>query len=65
MTLASSTLQIRRQEDSEDLNIVIFVGIGTLPFYAINTDDTRLRLTSSSPLSLKTTSKTGKALSSY
>ncbi|KEH34927.1 hypothetical protein MTR_3g074430 [Medicago truncatula] len=39
MTLASSTLQIRRHEDSGDLNIVIFVGIGTLPFYAINMDD--------------------------
>ncbi|KEH43743.1 transmembrane protein, putative [Medicago truncatula] len=41
MTLASSTLQIRRHEYSEDKNIVIlviFVGIGTLPFYAINMD---------------------------
>ncbi|KEH26977.1 transmembrane protein, putative [Medicago truncatula] len=39
MTLASSTLQIRRHEDFRDLNIVIFVGIGTLAFYAINMDD--------------------------
>ena len=41
MTLASSTLQIRRHEYSGDLDIVIlviFVGIGTLPFYAINMD---------------------------
>ena len=41
MTLASSTLQIRRHEYSGDLNIVIliiFVGIDTLPFYAINMD---------------------------
>jgi len=41
MTLASSTLQIRRHEYSGDFNIVIlviFVGIGTLPFYAINMD---------------------------
>ncbi|AES73497.1 transmembrane protein, putative [Medicago truncatula] len=42
MTLASSTLQIRRHEDSGDLNIVIFVGIGTLLFYAINMDDVSL-----------------------
>jgi len=41
MTLASSTLQIRRHEYSGDMNIVIlviFVGIITLPFYAINMD---------------------------
>jgi len=41
MTLASSMLQIRRHEYSEDMNIVIlviFVGIGTLLFYAINID---------------------------
>jgi len=38
MTLASSKLQIRRHEYSGDINIVIFVGIGTLPFYAINMD---------------------------
>ncbi|AES77863.1 transmembrane protein, putative [Medicago truncatula] len=41
MTLASSTLQIRRPEYSGDINIitlVIFVGICTLPFYAINMD---------------------------
>ncbi|KEH26580.1 transmembrane protein, putative [Medicago truncatula] len=41
MTLASSTLQIRRHEYSGDVNIVIlviFVGMCTLPFYAINMD---------------------------
>jgi len=41
MTLASSTLQIRRHEYSGDFNIVIlviFVGIDTLSFYAINMD---------------------------
>ena len=41
MTLASSTLQIRKHEYSEDFNIVIlviFVGIGTFPFSAINVD---------------------------
>jgi len=41
MTLASSTLQIRRHEYSGDLDIVIlviFVGICTLLFYAINMD---------------------------
>jgi len=41
MTLASSTLQIRKHEYFRDLNIVIlviFVGICTLPFYAINMD---------------------------
>jgi len=37
-TLTSSTLQIRRHEYSEDLNIVVFVSIDTLPFYAINMD---------------------------
>jgi len=40
-TLASSTLQIRKHEYFEDLNIVIliiFVDIGTLSFYAINMD---------------------------
>ncbi|KEH18679.1 transmembrane protein, putative [Medicago truncatula] len=41
MTLASSTLQIRRHEYFGDLNIVIFVGISTLSFYAINMDDSR------------------------
>jgi len=35
MTFAPSTM---RQEYSRDFNIVIFVGIGTLPFYAINMD---------------------------
>jgi len=38
MTLASSTLQIRRHEYSGDLNLVIFVGTCTFPFYAINVD---------------------------
>jgi len=38
MTLASSTLQIRRHEYSRELNIIIFVGISTLLFYAINMD---------------------------
>jgi len=41
MTLASSTLQIRRHEYFGDIIIiilVIFVGIGILPFYAINMD---------------------------
>ncbi|KEH16663.1 transmembrane protein, putative [Medicago truncatula] len=41
MTLTSSTLQIRRHEYSGDMNIVIlviFVGIDTLPFYAIIMD---------------------------
>jgi len=45
MTLASSTLQIWRHEYSGDLNIVIlviFVGIDTLLFYTINTDDVSL-----------------------
>jgi len=39
MILVSSTLQIRRHEYFRDLIIVIFVGIGTLSFYAINMDD--------------------------
>jgi len=39
MILTSSTLQIRRHGYSRDLNIVICVGICTLPFYAINMDD--------------------------
>ncbi|RHN40755.1 hypothetical protein MtrunA17_Chr8g0358241 [Medicago truncatula] len=50
MTLTSSTLQIRRHEYSGDLNIVIlviFVGIGTLPFYAINMDAVSLSTDSS------------------
>jgi len=38
MTLALSTLQIRRHGYSGDFNIVIFVGLCTLPFYAINMD---------------------------
>ncbi|KEH32943.1 transmembrane protein, putative [Medicago truncatula] len=38
MTLASSTLQIRKHGYSGDLNIVICVGICTLLFYAINMD---------------------------
>jgi len=38
MTLASSTLQIWRHKYSKDLNIVVFVGIYTLSFYAINMD---------------------------
>jgi hypothetical protein len=36
ITLASSTLQTRKREYSRDLNIVIFVGLGTMSFYAIN-----------------------------
>jgi len=50
LTLTSSTLQIKRHEHSEDLNInilVIFVGIGTLPFYVINKDDVSLFTNSS------------------
>ena len=35
MTMASSTLQIRRHEYYGDLNIDIFVDIDTLSFYAI------------------------------
>jgi len=46
MTLASSTLQIRHGY-SGDLNIVICVGICTLPFYAINMDDVSLFTNSS------------------
>ncbi|KEH24586.1 transmembrane protein, putative [Medicago truncatula] len=38
MTSAASMLQIWRHGYSEDLNIVICVGICTLPFYAINMD---------------------------
>jgi hypothetical protein len=37
-TLVSSTLQIRRHGYSGHFNIVIFVGICNLPFYAINMD---------------------------
>jgi len=51
MTLASSTLQIRRHEYSGDINIVIlviFVRIDTLPFYAINMDAVSLFTDSSS-----------------
>jgi len=47
MTLASSTLQIRRHGYSENLNIVICVGICTLSFYAINMDDVSLSTDSS------------------
>jgi len=50
MTLASSMLQIQRHEYSGDFNIVIlviFVGIGTLPFYAINMDVVSLFIDSS------------------
>jgi len=50
MTFVSSTLQIRRHEYSDDLNIVIFVifvGISTMPFYAINMDAVSLLITSS------------------
>jgi len=42
ITLASSTLQIRRHDYFGDFNIVIFVGLCTLPFYAINMDDVSL-----------------------
>jgi len=38
MTLVSSTLQIWKHGYSGDLNIVICVGICTLPFYVINMD---------------------------
>ena len=38
MTLTSSTLQIQRHEYFEDLNLIIFVGISVLSFYAINMD---------------------------
>jgi len=50
MTLTSSTLQIRKHEYFGDLNIVmlvIFIGIGTLPFYAINMDVVSLYTNSS------------------
>ena len=50
MTLASSTLQIRRHGYSGDMNIVIlviFVGIGTLSFYVINMDAVSLYTDSS------------------
>ncbi|AES98374.1 transmembrane protein, putative [Medicago truncatula] len=42
MTLASSTLQIRKHGYFGNLNIVICVGICTLSFYAINMDDVSL-----------------------
>jgi hypothetical protein len=38
MTLALSTLQIRKHGYSGDLNIVICVGFCTLPFYCIDMD---------------------------
>jgi len=38
MILKSSTLEIRRQEYSGALNIVLFEVIDTLPYYAINMD---------------------------
>jgi hypothetical protein len=41
-TLVSSTLQIWRHGYSRDFNIVIFVGICNLPFYAINMDTVSL-----------------------
>ena len=41
-TLVSSTLQIRRHGYSGHFNIVIFVGICNLPFYAINMDTVSL-----------------------
>ena len=41
-TLVPSMLQIRRHDYSGDFNIVIFVGICNLPFYAINTDTVSL-----------------------
>jgi len=47
MTLASSMLQIWRYEYSGKLNIVIFTGITTFPFYVINTDDVSLFTNSS------------------
>ncbi|AES82839.1 transmembrane protein, putative [Medicago truncatula] len=49
MTLASSTLQIRKHGYSGDLNIVICVGICTLPFYAINMDDRWLEIETGPP----------------
>jgi len=42
MTLVLSTLQIRRHEYSEDLNIVKFVGLCILLLYAINMDAVKL-----------------------
>lgn len=39
--LALSTLQIRRNEFSEELNIVICVSIDSLAFYVFNMDDVR------------------------
>jgi len=47
MILASSTLLIRKHKYSEDLNIIIFIGIDTLSFYAINMDDVSLFANSS------------------
>ncbi|RHN62461.1 hypothetical protein MtrunA17_Chr4g0047671 [Medicago truncatula] len=47
MTLTSSTLQIRRHVYSRDFNIVIFVNLCTLLFYAINMDDVSLFINSS------------------
>jgi len=47
ITLVSSTLLIREHEYSEDFNIVIFVCIYTLLFYAINMDDVSLFTNSS------------------
>ena len=41
-TFVSSTLQIRRHGYSGHFNIVIFVGICNLPFYAINMDTVSL-----------------------
>ena len=38
ITLASSTLQIRMHDYFGDFNIVIFVGLCTLPIYSINID---------------------------
>jgi len=42
MTFASSTLRIWKHEYFGGLNIVVFVGIYTLPIYAINMDVVRL-----------------------
>jgi hypothetical protein len=41
-TLVSSTLQIRRHGYSGHFNIIIFVGLCNLSFYAINTDTASL-----------------------
>ena len=38
MTFVPSTLQIRRHGYSENFNIVKYVGLCNVPFYAINTD---------------------------